>query len=87
MKKLIIIAAVISLTGCATIQRGADTAGRYLCEHKETIRLALMTTMANAALISDPITRDLIMAGAQAQLNTLSFCPATPAAPGEIINP
>ena len=63
------------LSGCATIGKGLDNVGNFVCTHQAAVRQSAMDAMTAAQSIQDPTRRALAIAAAQTMLNSVDACP------------
>jgi starvation-inducible outer membrane lipoprotein len=74
-RTLLIGAVALSLSGCVTTQAKIGSA---MCDRKEALQTSLLLMIQNAAFIADPVVRQSVIGGAQAQLDALTLCPPAP---------
>jgi len=67
--------ALLALSGCVTMQAKI---GNAMCDRKEALQTSLLLMIQNAAFIADPVVRQSMIGGAQAQLDALTLCPPAP---------
>jgi len=77
-KIILLLASALALSGCATTNKVVSHVGTSMCNNADTLRIAYMTMIQNAAFIVDPVVRQTIIGGAQASIDALQQCPTAP---------